>query len=127
MRAAGYRVESICAVLCEQGVQVAPRTRPVELRQVQRRREKHCRSVGMGSVVMVASVLTGALGVSVTLVAGPVRWRWWNRRPSWGPPTPLSRRQRFVLAATDLAESVDIRERQTGLNFLERQLQQLYG
>jgi transposase-like protein len=26
MRTAGYRVESICAVLCEQGVQVAPRT-----------------------------------------------------------------------------------------------------
>lgn len=26
MRVAGYRVESICAVLCEQGVQVAPRT-----------------------------------------------------------------------------------------------------
>jgi hypothetical protein len=46
--------------------------------------------------VSVMTVFTGALAVSVMLVAGRVSWRWWNHRPSWGPPTPLSRRQRFA-------------------------------
>jgi len=24
-------------------------------------------------------------------------WRWWNLRPDWGPPTPLSPRQHFQI------------------------------
>jgi hypothetical protein len=50
----------------------------------------------MEFVVIVMTVFTVLLTVFALLVGARVWWRWWNHRPSWGPPKPLSRRQRFV-------------------------------
>jgi len=48
--------------------------------------------LGVTTLVQVATAVAVA---AVVVVSGRVWWRWWNHRPSWGPPTPLSRRQQF--------------------------------
>lgn len=62
----------------------------VAARKYLRLKEIGCAVFGL---VSVASVVVGT-GVAILVRRW---WVWWNRRPQWGPPTPLSPRQRFQI------------------------------